>query len=48
MRIFGLLLVVLGIALRWFTSINPVISWVLIIVGVIIVIAGYFLKSTAS
>jgi len=48
MRIFGLLLVVLGIALGWITSISSVVSWVLIIVGALIVIAGYFLKSTAS
>ena len=48
MKLFGLLLIVLGVALRWFISINSVISWVLIIIGVIIVIAGYLLESKAS
>jgi len=48
MKLFGLLLIVLGMVLRWFTSISSVISWVLIIIGVIIVIVGYLLKSKAS
>jgi len=48
MKLFGLLLIVLGVVLRWFTSISSVISGVLIIIGVIIVIVGYLLKSKAS
>jgi len=48
MKLFGFLLILLGAILRWFTSISPAIAWVLIIIGVIIVIGGYLLKSRSS
>lgn len=48
MKLLGFLLFLLGTILRWFTSISPAIAWVLIIIGVIIVIGGYILKSRAS
>ena len=47
MKLLGLLIFVLGLVLKWFTSISPGIAWALIIVGAIILIAGYLLKSRA-
>lgn len=48
MKLLGFLIFLLGAILRWFTSISPVISWALIIIGAIIIIGGYFFKSRAS
>jgi len=48
MKLLGLLIFVLGLVLKWFTSISLGIAWALIIVGAIILIAGYLLKSRAS
>jgi hypothetical protein len=38
MKWLGILLLLLGIVLRWTTSISPVILWIIIIVGAILVI----------
>ncbi len=48
MKFIGLLIVVLGAALRWFTSISSAISWVLIIIGIMVVIASYLVKQKTS
>ena len=48
MKLLGFLLFLLGVVLRLFTPISPGIAWVLIIIGAIIVIGGYLLKSRAS
>jgi len=48
MKLLGFLLFILGLLLKWFTSISSGISWALIIMGAIIIIAGYILKSRAS
>jgi len=48
MKIIGLLIVVLGAALRWFTSISSAISWVLVIIGIMVVIASYLVKQKNS
>ena len=48
MKLLGFLVLLLGAVLLWFTAITPAIGWALIIIGAIIVIGGYFLKSKAS
>lgn len=47
MRLLGILLVLLGVILKWLRSINPTVAWTLIIVGVIIVLVSRFLKPKA-
>ena len=48
MRWLGILLLLLGIVLRWTTSISPVILWIIIIVGAILVIISRISKPKAS
>lgn len=45
MKLFGLFIMILGLILIWFVPITPVVAWVLIIIGLVIVIAGLVLKS---
>jgi hypothetical protein len=47
MKLFGLFIMILGLILIWFVPITPVVAWVLIIVGLVILLAGYILKSKA-
>ena len=47
MKLLGFLIIVLGLVLKWNTSINSVISWVLIVIGVIIMIMGFLLGKRA-
>ncbi len=48
MKLLGFLLVILGIVLRLFKLTSSGITWVLIIIGAILLIAGYILKSRVS
>lgn len=48
MKLIGLLLILLGEILIWFTSLPQVVAWILIIIGVIILIFGFILKTEAS
>ncbi len=47
MKWLGILLLLLGIALRW-TSISPVILWIIIIIGAILVIISRISRPKAS
>lgn len=44
MKLMGFFLILAGTVLRWFTAVNPAIVWGLVIIGLIILIAGYFVK----
>jgi hypothetical protein len=48
MKLIGLLIILLGGILIWFTSLPQVIAWILVIVGAIILIFGFILKTEAS
>jgi len=48
MKLIGLIMVILGGILIWFTPLPRVIAWILIIIGVIILTLGFILKTEAS
>jgi hypothetical protein len=44
MKWIGIIILLLGLILRWTTSISPVILWIIIIVGAVLVIIGRISK----
>jgi hypothetical protein len=48
MKTIGFLLILLGAILIWFTPLSPGIGLAVIIIGAVIMIAGFLLKSKSS
>ncbi len=48
MKLIGLIMIIVGGILIWFIPLPQVIAWILIIIGVIILILGFILKTEAS
>jgi len=45
MRTLGIILVAIGIFLRMIRAVSFGISWAVIIIGIILIFVGYFLKA---
>jgi hypothetical protein len=48
MKLIGLFIIILGGILIWFTSLPQFMAWILIIIGFVILIIGFILKTEAS
>jgi len=48
MKIIGFSLILLGAILIWFTRLSPGIGLAVIIIGAVIMIAGFLLKTKSS
>ncbi|NIM90595.1 MAG: hypothetical protein GTO17_06565 [Candidatus Aminicenantes bacterium] len=48
MRTLGIILIVIGIILRIIQTVSLGFSWSLIIIGLILLLAGYLLKTKSS
>ncbi len=48
MRTLGIILIAIGIILRIIKTVSLGFSWALIIIGIILLLAGYLLKTKSS